>query len=63
MVRRATRKIFLIIDNHQAHHSKKVKQWLEKKQDEIEIHFLPAYCPDMNPTELLKQDLISHAFR
>jgi transposase len=63
MIRKATKKIFLIVDNHRAHHSKKVQKWLEKKRDKIEIHFLPAYCPDMNPTELLNQDLKSNAFR
>ena len=63
MIRKASKKIFLIVDNHRAHHSKKVQRWLENKRDKMEIYFLPAYCPDMNPTELLNQDLKSNAFR
>lgn len=63
MFRKASKKIFLIVDNHRSHHSKKVRSWLSKRKDKIEEHFLPAYCPEMNPTELLNQDLKSNAFR
>jgi transposase len=63
MIRKARRKIFLIVDNHRAHHAKKIKSWLDKHKRKIELHHLPPYCPDMNPTELLNQDLKANAFK
>ena len=50
MIRNARHKIFLIVDNHRAHHAKKVKIWLSKNHSRIELFHLPAYCPDMNST-------------
>lgn len=37
--RQAKQKIFLIVDNHRIHHSKKVKAYVEKFKHEIEIFF------------------------
>jgi transposase len=51
------RKVFLILDNLKAHHSKKVAAWLKKHKDEIEVFFLPPYAPEYNPDELLNSDL------
>jgi transposase len=59
----AKRKIFLIVDNHRAHHAKTVRKWLAKMRHRIEVHYLPPYCPEMNPTELLNQDLKANAFK
>lgn len=53
----ATRKIFLILDNLRAHHSKIVKAWLETRTDRIEIFYLPSYSPELNPDERLNADL------
>jgi len=51
------RKVFLILDNLKVHHSKPVKDWLEVRKDKIELFFLPAYSPDLNPDEHLNADL------
>jgi len=51
------RKVFLILDNLKVHHSKPVKQWLETRKSKIELFFLPAYSPDLNPDEHLNSDL------
>ena len=48
-------KVFLILDNHRVHHAKKTRTWLEKHADQIELFFLPAYAPELNPDELLNQ--------
>lgn len=61
LIRQIKQKIFLIVDNHKAHHSKKVRNYLEKHQDKLELFFLPPYCPDMNPQELVNQDIKAHA--
>ena len=63
MIRGAKRKIFLIVDNHRAHHANTIRRWLSKRKHKIEIHYLPPYCPEMNPTELLNQDLKANAFK
>lgn len=51
------RKIFLIVDNLRVHHARKVKQWVEQHREQIEIFYLPSYCPDLNPDEYLNNDL------
>ena len=38
-----------------------VKHWLEQNKDNIEIFYLPAYSPELNPDELLNQDVKSNA--
>ena len=57
LVKDSKRKVFLILDNLRAHHSKKVKAWLEKHKAEIEVFYLPPYAPEYNPDELLNSDL------
>ncbi len=50
-------KIHLIVDRHSAHRSKTVRDWLADHQDQIELHFLPSYSPELNPDELVDADL------
>ena len=57
LVKDSERKVFLILDNLRAHHSKKVRAWLEKHKAEIEVFYLPPYAPEYNPDELLNSDL------
>ena len=54
-------KIFLILDNLRVHHAKVLKPWLEENKDEIELFYLPSYSPELNPDELLNQDVKSNA--
>jgi len=54
-------KIILILDGHPVHRSKKVKQWVESHAEQIELQFLPGYAPELNPTELLNQDVKTNA--
>jgi transposase len=54
-------KIFLILDNLRVHHAKVLKPWLEENKDKIEIFYLPSYSPELNPDELLNQDVKSNA--
>jgi len=68
LIKDTPRKVFLILDNLRVHHAKLVKQWQEEHAEEIEIYYLPAYAPDMNPDEYLflkfysnmKQDIWSY---
>lgn len=54
-------KIFLILDNLRVHHAKILKGWLDKNKDKIELFYLPSYSPELNPDELLNQDVKSNA--
>ena len=54
-------KIFLILDNLRVHHAKILKPWLEENKDKIELFYLPSYSPELNPDELLNQDVKSNA--
>ncbi|MCX2925423.1 IS630 family transposase [Streptomyces sp. NEAU-W12] len=59
-------KVHLIVDRHSAHRSKTVRAWLADHQDQIELHFLPSYSPELNPGELVNADLkrsLSHTHR
>jgi len=59
----AGRKVFLIVDRHSVHKAGKVENWLQANSDKIRLFFLPAYSPELNPDELLNQDLKSNAHR
>jgi transposase len=45
--------IHVFLDNARYHHAKLVKQWLARPGCRIRLHFLPAYCPHLNPIERL----------
>jgi transposase len=45
--------IILIVDGHPVHKSKKVMDYIESMEGKIEIVFLPPYAPDLNPDELV----------
>ena len=61
LVRQTKRKAFLIVDGHPVHRSKKAKVWLKNKSHRIRLFFLPSYSPELNPDEMLNQDIKSNA--
>jgi len=50
-------KIHLVLDRHSVHRSAAVRNWVADHTDRIELHFLPAYAPHLNPDELVNADL------
>jgi transposase len=54
-------KIILILDGHPVHRAKKVRAWVAAHAEQIELQFLPGYSPELNPTELLNQDVKTNA--
>jgi len=54
-------KIFLIRDGHPVHKSAKARRWILAHGDRIELFLLPSYSPEVNPDELLNQDVKSNA--
>ena len=59
----AGQKIFLIVDRHSVHKSARVEKWLASRKEQIELFFLPAYSPELNPDELVNQDVKRNLFR
>jgi len=57
LIKSARRKVILILDNLRVHHAKVFKKWLQGREGEIEIFYLPAYSPELNPDEYLNCDL------
>ena len=57
LVEGATRKILLIADRLQAHKTPEVLAWVEAHKDQIELFFLPAYSPELNPVEYMNNDM------
>lgn len=61
LVRQAKRRVFLIADGHPVHHAKRVEAWIKEHADTIRVFFLPPYSPELNPDEMLNQDVKSNA--
>jgi transposase len=53
----AKRKVFLIVDGHPAHRSKIAKEFVASTQGNLELFYLPPYSPELNPDELVWNDL------
>jgi transposase len=51
------RKIFLVVDGLPAHEAKSVQRYLETVKDRIRLFFLPPYAPEINPDELVWNDV------
>ena len=45
--------IHVFLDNARYHHAKLVQEWLAQPGRRITMHFIPAYCPHLNPIERL----------
>lgn len=61
LLRQNAGKIYLILDNHPVHRSNAVKEWVEARPDRLKLHYLPGYSPELNPDELVNQDVKSNA--
>jgi hypothetical protein len=47
------RLIHVFLDNARYHHAKLVQAWLAGADCRIRLHFVPTYCPHLNPIERL----------
>lgn len=45
--------IHVYLDNARYHHARLVRVWLQMPGCRIKLHFIPAYCPHLNPIERL----------
>lgn len=62
LLRHTNGKVYLIIDRHPVHLAVRVREWLEEHKEEIRVCFLPTYSPELNPDELVNQDVKANAF-
>ena len=60
LIKGAERPIFLILDNHPIHKTKKVAEFLNKQNGRLKLFFLPPYSPELNPDELVWNDVKNH---
>jgi transposase len=45
--------IHVFLDNARYHHARLVQEWLARPGCRIKLHFIPPYCPHLNPIERL----------
>lgn len=61
LIKKALKKIYLIMDNYSVHKTKQVQQWLSRNHKKINVYYLPTHSPELNPDELLNQDVKTNA--
>jgi transposase len=61
LLKQATAKVYLIVDGHPVHRSRMAKDFVAARSDKIRLIQLPGYCPELNPDELLNQDVKTNA--
>jgi len=61
LLKQAQRKVYIIVDRHPVHRSKKVQAWLAAHASQIRLFYLPGYSPDLNPDEMVNQDVKTNA--
>jgi len=51
------RKVYLILDNLPVHHARVFRTWVEERNEQFAVFYLPSYSPQLNPDEHLNRDL------
>jgi transposase len=54
------RPVFLVVDGHPTHKSAMVRRFVESVPARLRLFFLPPYSPELNPDELVWNDLKNH---
>ncbi len=53
MMHRRRKPVHLIVDGLPAHKTRAVRNYIDKLEGKLTLHFLPGYAPDLNPDELV----------
>jgi transposase len=61
LLKQAEGNLYLIVDGHPVHKSRLVKAFVARNQQRLRLILLPGYCPELNPDELLNQDVKTNA--
>jgi len=59
-MRNRRRPVFLVVDGHPSHKAKLVAKYIAATEEQLELHFLPPYAPDLNPDEFVWSHLRQH---
>ncbi len=54
-------KVYLIVDGHPVHKSRLAKAFVNRNAKHLRLILLPGYCPELNPDELLNQEVKTYA--
>ena len=57
----ASTPIILVVDGHSVHKAKSVQRFVHAQAGRLELHYLPAYSPELNPDELVWNNLKNNA--
>ena len=55
------RALFLIVDGRPAHRAKAVRTYVDSLRGQLRLFFLPPYSPELNPDELVWNDVKNNA--
>lgn len=50
-------RIYLIVDGHPVHKSGEARRFVDQHKPRLRLIRMPGYCPELNPDELLNQDV------
>ena len=59
----ASAPVFVIVDGHPTHRAKSVARYVAAQAGQLALFLLPPYSPELNPDELVWNDLKSHGTR
>lgn len=57
LLKQATGKLYLIVDGHPVHRSVVAREFVSANATRLRLIRMPGYCPELNPDELLNQDV------
>src|SRR5712692_4936679 len=61
LLRQVKGKLYLIVDGHPVHRSVVAQRFVADHAERLRLIRLPGYCPELNPDELLNQDVKTNA--
>jgi len=60
LIHKATRPVFLVVDNHSVHRSTEVREFVKSTEGKLRLFYLPPYSPELNPDEHVWNYLKNH---
>jgi transposase len=60
LIKNQEKPIYLIVDGHPVHRSRRVKTFVESTEGKLKLFYLPPYSPELNPDEQVWNQLKNH---
>ena len=61
LLKNSPARLVLVVDGHPVHRSGAARRFAAEHADRLRLVQLPGYCPELNPDELLNQDVKTNA--